>query len=462
MKCSVKEILQCIEKSRYEDKREYLHLNEIEISGVSTDSRKTAQGDLFVPLSGDRFDGHSFVQMAAERGAVLSLWQEAIPIPETIPIPLLFVPDPLKALQQLAQCYREQVNPFVIGITGSNGKTTTKDLMASILSTQYRVHKTKGNLNNHIGVPLTLLSMPNNTEIVIIEMGMSGFGEIELLSKVAKPDIAVITNIGESHLEHLLSRENIAKAKLEILTGIKENGWLILNGDEPLLRTEIEKMDLPLQLIWVGKDQKSDFYPLKIEMMNTDGVHFITGDGGQYDLPLLGTHNIINSLMAIQAGKILNVSHEEMKEGLKNLSLTSMRLEKMKAKNGSTVLNDAYNASPTSMKASLNLLSTFASYKKIAILGDMLELGENAEGYHREIGKICADLQLDLLITTGSLGKWIAAGAMEHGMTQVYHFDDMDQIGSFVLEQSDVDTFILVKGSRGIHLENVVDQLIIK
>ena len=212
-----------------------------EINGVTTDSRLVEVGNLFFPLVGDTFNGHEFVDKAIELGAAAVIWKEKEPNPPQ-QVPVIFVKDTLVALQDLAEAYLKQLNPKVVGITGSNGKTTTKDMVAAVLETTYKVHKTKGNFNNHIGLPLTILSMEENTEIAVLEMGMSGKGEIELLSKIAKPDVAVITNIGEAHLMDLGSREEIASAKLEIVKGLKENGRLIYHGDEPLLLERVPSL----------------------------------------------------------------------------------------------------------------------------------------------------------------------------------------------------------------------------
>jgi len=431
------------------------------ISGVSTDTRKINKGDLFIPLVGDRFNGHAFLEEAEQQGAVAALWQKDQPLIDRVSIPIIFVSDTLLALQNLSQRYREQINPTVVAITGSNGKTTTKDLVSAILATSFRIHKTEGNLNNHIGVPLTLLSMPEDTEIAIVEMGMSNFGEIERLSEIARPDIALITNIGESHLEYLKSRENIAKAKLEILKGLKIDGTLILNGDEPLLRKQLDITLLDYQIRWMGIESSNNVYASDIEL-NSEQIKFKTNDGVSFDLPLLGMHNVLNSLMAIEVGKLMNVTMSNIKEGLKAPKLTGMRLQQMRAKNGALILNDAYNASPTSMRAALSLLNSLNNTKKVAVLGDMLELGNDSKHFHHEIGIYCAELEIDLLITTGKLGGWIARGASEHGMLQenIYNIDKIENIPSLLRQLTDNDTVILVKGSRGVHLETVVNQLI--
>lgn len=440
-------------------------LDGLMISGVSTDSRKINYGDLFIPLIGEKYDAHEFLRLAKESGAVAALCQKDRDICDTdIDIPLIKVTDTLNALQTLASKYRDFINPTVIGITGSNGKTTTKDILSSILEHKYKVHKTSGNLNNHIGVPLTLLSMPDDTEIVVVEMGMSNLGEINILSRIARPDIAVVTNIGESHIEYLLTRENIAIAKLEIVNGLKDDGFLILPGDEQLLKGVLTKIkvDKSIRVRWVGNSQDNDNYPLEVILEGTDGISFSDSSNDRYFIPLIGVHNIHNALTAIEVGKVLGIEKQEIMKGLANIQLTSMRLEKIKAKNGSLILNDAYNASPTSMQASLKLLNSLEQFKyKIAVLGDMLELGEETEKYHEEIGRMCAEMNIDYLLVTGEFGKTIVCGAKKSGIKDMYvkYFDNIDHISDYILKHSDSDTVILIKASRGIKLENVVNRL---
>lgn len=444
---------------------DYKILSEKIITGVSTDSRKICAGDLFIPLVGDKYDGHAFIKLAEESGAIAILCQSDKDISDIdIDIPVIRVLNTLEALQSLAMKYRDLINPTVIGITGSNGKTTTKDLIYSVLNSKFKVHKTQGNLNNHIGVPLTLLSMPEDTDIAVVEMGMSNFGEIEELSKIARPDIAVITNIGESHIEYLKTRENITLAKLEIIKGLKQGGKLLLPGDEQLIKKILTnfKIDNNIEIRLIGNSQNNDYYTLNVENKGTEGVSFIDSYSDDYYIPLLGMHNVINALMAIQIGKILEVSKQDIHKGLANIQLTGMRLEKLKAKNGSLILNDAYNASPTSMQASLKLLNSLDHFKnKIAVLGDMLELGEEAEKYHEEIGELCTKIGLDYLLVTGELGEFIIRGAKKCGIkeSQIKYFENIDLISDFILENSTSNTVILIKASRGIKLEKVVNQL---
>jgi UDP-N-acetylmuramoyl-tripeptide--D-alanyl-D-alanine ligase len=371
----------------------------------------------------------------------------------------------LQALQLLAQNYLMQCQAKVVGITGSNGKTTTKDILFSLLTTKYKVHKTQGNYNNHIGLPLTILSMPADTEIVVLEMGMSGRGEIELLSKLAQPESVIVTNIGEAHLLQLGSRLEIARAKLEILSGLKDGGLFVYHGDEPLI-TEVlaepttSKPD-GLQTATFGLGHDNDEYASG--MMNVDNsIMFVSNKGGDtpYRLPLLGEHNVVNCLGALIVARHYGISEEEIAAGLSAVVLTGMRIEIVTGVNGITILNDAYNASPLSMKAAISVIEQLKGYRrKFVILGDMLELGELEEEYHREVGRYLGD-KVDQLFTLGSLARFIAEGASEklepnniHAYTDKMELIDMLKS---VLQTKDA---VLVKGSRGMKLEEVVDAI---
>ena len=401
------------------------HQADVHITGVSTDSRQAQKGSLFIPLVGEKFDGHQFVEKAFENGAVATLWDRSIEgAPENYPV--IFVDDTLKALQLLAHSYLQQVQPKVVGITGSNGKTTTKDLVAGVLSTTYKVHKTNGNFNNHIGMPLTILSMPEDTEVAVLEMGMSGRGEIELLSMLAQPDVAVITNIGEAHLLDLGSREGIAEAKLEILAGLKPEGVFIYDGDEPLLRKDYDKYET----VTFGQSKHNTLYPISV-MQKEDSTEFTCNNiESQINIPVLGRHNVLNALAAICVGKALNVTEENMIKGLKQVQMSNMRLEMQQGPGGLTVINDAYNASPTSVKAAIQLLKDMTGFgQKILVLGDMLELGDEEIRYHQEVGESVKDSGIAYLYTYGTLGQEIAKGAKGHlPEDRILAFTDKQQL----------------------------------
>ncbi|MDQ0416383.1 UDP-N-acetylmuramoyl-tripeptide--D-alanyl-D-alanine ligase [Croceifilum oryzae] len=434
------------------------------ISSVSTDTRSLQQGALFVPLVGERFNGHQFLSQAMEAGAVVALWSELEPIPKGCSIPLVVVPDTLTALQQMAKKYREELAIPIVGITGSNGKTTTKDLVAAVLGQAFRVHKTAGNLNNHIGVPLTLLSIPEETEIAIVEMGMNHVGEISLLSQLATPKVAIVTNIGESHIAHLGSREGIAEAKLEILDGLQQDGTLIYDGDEPLLTEKVRQ--IPQTQVRVGWGEMNDEMPVDVEVLGTEGFTFQSRKTRhRYRLPLLGRHNMVNACFAIAVGRFFQMSEEQIAQGLLHVSLTGMRLEMLTAKNGAPIINDCYNASPTSMKAAIRLLQEIEPMKeKWALLGDIRELGEEwEESYHRELGAYVIEKGIHKLFTVGDRGKWIAEGAQEVGndpSCEIIHFSSVEEASKYIDKIGHPQALILVKASRAMKLDQAIRSLV--
>lgn len=424
---------------------------------IMTDSRKKGNKGLFIPIVGDQFDGHTFLKDAIYNGAVAALWQKAKDIPSFVPndFPLYFVDDTISGLQTLAKYFLKQVKPIVIGITGSNGKTTTKDLVYSVLQKKYKTFKTKGNFNNHIGLPLTILSMPEQTDILILEMGMNNFGEISLLSRLAEPDYAIITNIGESHIEYLGSREGIAKAKLEIVEGFHPQSKLILDGDEPLL----QNIHKDIVVIRSGFDPENDLVITNVKFENDR--HYFKVNGEDYELALLGCHNVKNASYAIAIGLELGVAIEQIKEGLLDFEITGMRLERTVGKNNALIINDAYNASPTSMKAAIETVKDFNHYKrKIVVLGDMYELGPDEQALHRSVAEVITPPITDL-ITIGEKGKWISDEVRAQGNPiKVYSFLRKEEALPFITELLSKDVVILFKASRGARLESLVNELL--
>ncbi len=419
----------------------------IYLQGVSIDSRDITKNNLFVPIVAER-NGHDYVEKAIEQGAVISLWSQEEP--NRPDVPLIIVKDTLLALQQLASVYRDELQLKVVGITGSNGKTTTKDMIASILETTYRAQKTKGNLNNHIGVPLTILSLREDTEVAVIEMGMNHFGEIELLSKLAKPDIAVITNIGESHLAHLGSRAGIAKAKLEIVEGLHADGVLIYYGDEPLLRSTNQN------LITFGSNKENDWFATDVKM-TVEGTSFFIKNNEEIFIPILGKHHVQNALASIAIATYLNVSIANIKKGLSQLEMTKMRMQVIHAKNNITIINDAYNASPTSMKAALATVGELDYEKKIVVLGDMLELGDDEVYFHEEIGKMLKPNIADYVFTYGERSKYIATkatSAFPEGHVKL--FIDKQTLINELKHVVVSNTLLLIKASMGMKLWEVI------
>lgn len=433
------------------------------VTGVATDTRKEMAGMLFVPLVGENFDAHDFLDKAVSQGATAALWQADRPRPQT-DLPLIEVDDTLLGLQRLAAGYRNELGVRVIGVTGSNGKTSTKDILTAVLSRQFKVQKTLGNLNNHIGLPLMMLLLEEDTEIAVLEMGMNHFGEIALLARLAQPEIGVIINIGESHIEHLGSRDGIADAKCELIEALPADGTAVLLGDEPLLRARSGKT--AASIVWYGLGDGNDVQATDVKNLGVHGSEFSV-EGVRYTLPLPGEHNVGNALAALVVGRALGMEAEQISEGLAQAVLTARRLEIKKARLGGTVIDDAYNASPTSMRAALNMLAGMPNAPKIAVLGGMLELGDSSEEMHREIGACVARLDLDHLVCVGALAADIAAGARAAGFPaeRIFATDAKPSAVGHVEEllrqsaERQGDAVVLVKASNGIKLGEIVQSL---
>lgn len=432
-----------------------------DISYVTTDSRETGADTLFVAIKGERFDGHDFITASANGNGLRAAL--ASRIPESLPegFSLILVDDTVKALGLFAKEYKKLYAPSVVAVTGSVGKTTTKEFIGAVLSEKYKTLKTEGNHNNNIGLPLTLLSIAEGTKVAVIEMGMSGFGEISYLSAIAEPDIGLITNIGTSHIEKLGSREGIAKAKLEIIDGFRPGSKLILNGDEPLLAGR--------NAIYVGKSESCDFRITNI----TEGANGTAFDLSAYGetvesivIPTFGEHNVMNASFAYAVGCALGLGEFEIRRGLMNYKTTGMR-QSVNSLCGRTIIEDCYNASPESMLASLKVLSDMAkreNKRSVAVLGDMLELGFYSEEGHRRVGAAAAYEMIGMLVTFGKSAETIARAAVRFGMDpeNVYAFDDIgnpEKVGEFLLKNTGVDDIIMFKASRGIRLERVIEYL---
>ncbi|WP_339227605.1 UDP-N-acetylmuramoyl-tripeptide--D-alanyl-D-alanine ligase [Oceanobacillus sp. FSL K6-2867] len=429
----------------------------ITIKQVTTDSRTKGEGLLFVPLVGENFDGHDFVKQAIENGACAIIWDESKYLPDSIPnnLPIYFVKDTLKALQDLSSAHRTEVDPIVIGITGSNGKTTTKDLASAVVKTTYRTHATKGNFNNHIGLPLTILSMDRNTEALIVEMGMSNFEEIDLLTRIARPDIAIITNIGESHIEFLGSREGIAKAKLEIVNGLDKDGILIIDGDEPLLREK----NIEQKKITCGFSEENDYNISEVKIHTTE-TEFVFSDGISYHIPLFGKHHAKNASFALALGKFLNIPTEKSKQALQNLKLTGMRFELVKGKNNVSIINDAYNASATSMKAAIEVVKQMSGFQeKVLVLGDILELGDHAREFHESVAEVIEE-PITVLFTYGDHAKWIQAAVQAKDQKIVCkHFASKEELVHELDPYLTKNSLLLFKASRGLKFEEMIEAI---
>ncbi|KGA97015.1 UDP-N-acetylmuramoylalanyl-D-glutamate--2,6-diaminopimelate ligase [Alkalihalobacillus alcalophilus ATCC 27647 = CGMCC 1.3604] len=429
-------------------------LKEMTFPSVSTDTRTLEKGALYVPLVANR-NGHHFVKQAIENQATAALWNQHEPVPDDLPtnFQLFFVEDTLKALQKMASNYRDVVNPVVIAITGSNGKTTTKDLVESVLSLGAITYKTQGNFNNHIGMPLTILAMPCDCQYLILEMGMSGFREIELLSTIAKPNQAIVTNIGESHMEQLGSREGIAKAKMEIVSGLTAGGSVFIDGDEELLKPYWNESTKA-----IGFKQDNVLQIEQVKMLQ-EGYTFVFHHH-QYSIPLLGKHNVKNAAICIALAQELGFDTEQIQTGLSAVQITGMRLEKTTGPFGELVINDAYNASPTSMKAAIETVKEMPTFeKKIVVLGDLYELGEKEEELHRSIAAAITP-PITTVIWVGDFVHWMHDEWSKHyatSSTAAFYFKTKEEAVKTIRSYVDDQTVILFKASRGMKLEELIN-----
>ncbi len=430
-------------------------------SGITTDSRKVARGNLFIPLVGEKFDGHDYIEQCFDTGASICLTQKVIP--ERDNCSAVLVNDTAKALRDIATWHRNKYNIPVVGITGSVGKTSTKDLISCVLARKYEVLKTQGNFNNEIGLPLTLFNLDERHEVAVIEMGMSGFGEISRLTAIAQPQVAVITNIGVSHIEKLGSQQGILKAKLEILEGLKPDGLVVLNGDDPLLREKRGKLDS--RAVFYGMDGSVDYRAENYQSLGEDGSSFsIMVDNKTYEVkvPVPGIHNVYNAMAAIALGVEMNISMKIIVEGISDYSPGSMRQNIISHK-GIKIINDAYNASPQSMQAAINVLEELSTKTRgIAVLGDMLEMGNMAKELHYSVGDFIKDKNISHLITVGKDSKNITQAVTDSGNSSINlrHFDNNSDALDYIIGIVKQGDYILIKGSRGMKMEQIAEGLL--
>jgi len=434
----------------------------MQITHVSTDSRDVGMNTLFIPLVGERFDGHDYVEDVIQSGVRIVFYQKDKPLPteRTEGILYILVDDTLRALQQLAHYYKNLINPTVIGITGSNGKTTTKDIVSEVLKTTYKTHQTAGNFNNHIGLPLTILSMLPDTEMLVLEMGMNHFGEISLLTQIAEPHYAIITNIGESHIEHLGTRAGIAKAKTEITEGMHDNGYLIYDGDEPLIEQELIQRNFDgnrqIKCGYSGTDQ----YTIQVKQITEKHTEFQLNDTTDYEIPLLGAHHAKNASYAIALADKLDISTKRIQTGFNHISVTGMRFEWLEGKQGVHIINDAYNASPTSMQAAIEVVKDLQGFKKkILVLGDIFELGAHQERLHKQVAESITD-DISVLLTYGEMARVIAEEVKCQTNVEVHHFTNVRELIACLQPFLERESLILFKASRGMHFEKIIDKIL--
>ena len=433
---------------------------DLTVKHVFTDSRNPDPGALFIPLVGERFDGHAFLNEALEGGAAGCFTQRE----RESYLPGKFyikVGSTQKALRDLARHYKQKFRIPFVAVTGSVGKTTTKDMVAAVLGERFTVLKTEGNFNNEVGLPLTLLRLNSNHEICVVEMGMNHFGEIEYLSSIVEPDVAVITNIGDSHIENLGSRENILKAKCEIFSHMDpKKGYVILNGDDPLL--EPLRASLPFQSVLVGTAEGLDYRATGVESDGEKSVrcHVRTPRSGfDVEIPALGNHMLYPTLTAAAVAEHFGMTGGEIARGVLRFAPTKMRMNILKRGDEITILNDAYNANPQSMRAAVEVLSKSGGDYKIAVLGDMFELGPFAPTLHAGVGAYLGKAGIDCLVAVGELARHIYDAAKAAMVPQVYWCETKEEAKPILAELVKPNSTILVKASRGMAFEELVDDL---
>ncbi len=440
---------------------------DIQINSISTDSRTIKKNDIFVALNGENFNGHDFIEDAIKKGAcgaVINKTEKNIEAikkkikENTVDFFLFETNDTLYVLQEIARFYRQNLSIKIIGITGSNGKTTTKDMTHAVLSTAYRTYKSEANFNNEIGVPHAILNLGYSYEAAVLEFGMTHKGDIRRLVEIASPQIRILTNIGPAHLQNFSSINDIAEAKAEIFELSHPEDMAVINIDDELIKQVERKFNG--RKITYGLNSKAE---VKAEDINNNTFTLKIYDKfvAKISLPILGIHNIYNALSAISAGILMEISYDKIVNGITSFSPPSGRMELLKF-NGLWVINDAYNANPISMKRALETFhEIFSDRQKILILGDMLELGEEGIFFHKEIGKQIAQMKVNYLFTFGKLANYIARSAVENGIPQKQVFQDLsaEEIAEKISKKFSGKDVVLIKGSRAMGMEKVIDCL---
>lgn len=428
-----------------------------EVSSITTDSRQAAEGSLFVAVKGERVDGHSFIPSVFEKGALCVISEQELENPAGA---WIRVESSLQAVKDMAEFYRQQLDIRVVGITGSVGKTSTKEVIASVLAEKYKVLKTLGNFNNELGLPLTVFRLREEHQVAVLEMGISDFGEMHRLSKIARPDVCVMTNIGQCHLENLKDRDGILRAKSEIFDYLSEKGAVILNGDDDKLSTIKEVKGI--RPVFFGVESGREIYADEIKSRGLKGIQCRIHAGEEsfsVQIPIPGRHMVLNALAATAVGITMELNVEQIKAGIEKLQSLGGRFHIIE-KGGMFIIDDCYNANPVSMKASLDVLKD-AEHRKVAILGDMFELGENAAELHAGVGCHAAQNEIDLLICVGETSRHMAEAAFQTGgCGEVLQVPTLAALLEVLPKLVQEDDTILVKASHGMHFEKVVERLI--
>ncbi|HII4439591.1 UDP-N-acetylmuramoyl-tripeptide--D-alanyl-D-alanine ligase [Clostridium perfringens] len=429
-----------------------------EIKAVSTDTRKIEEGTMFIALKGENFNGNNYVLEAFNKGAKIAIVDEVKCDLNELKedVALIKVQNTGRALMDLAKFYREKLGLKVVGITGSAGKTSTKDLVAAVLSDKYKVFKTKGNFNNEIGLPLMILELDSTYDVAILEMGMRGLGQIRELAEIASPDLGIITNIGISHIEILKTRENILKAKMEIVTFFDKNNTLVVCGNDDFLGA-LPEAEYKIVKTGVGENFEIGAKNIALEELSSKFTVYDGEKEEEFSLDMPGEHNISNLMLGIAIAKELGVSFEEMKRGLKNIEATSMRLELIK-KDGFSILNDCYNSSPVAVKSAIDVMKNIEGKRRIAVLGTMRELGHKSEEAHEEIGKYAKENGIEKVLCFGDFSENIKEGYGE-GCTVYKNKEELINDLLNIICEGDI---ILVKASRSLKFEEITKALLEK
>lgn len=440
---------------------------DVVLENFSKDTRTMNSGDIYIGIKGENFEGSSLYKKALEKGALGCILNDNVQIdydflknyPNSF---IVTVKDTVKCLQDLASYKRSLYNIPVIAITGSVGKTSTKDILASVLAKKYKVLKTEGNYNNHIGVPLTILRLKDH-DCLVIEMGMNNLGEISILSQIAKPTVGVITNVGTAHIGRLKSRENILKAKLEILDGLASEGVLVINNDNDLLNNWYLEKKKNYKVVTFGCENASDYVAKNIISEKDFSNYQVEFDGNNYDfkINIPGNHFVLNGLCALSIGQLFNIPIKDIKDGIENFELTQRRMQ-IETINDVTIINDCYNANLDSMKSAISYLGSLNNTRKIAILGSMLELGNFEEELHRKVGKEIFENKIDLLVLVGAAAKYIKEEALSLGFNQnnIYYFDNNLSAITKLAELIKANDTILIKASYGMNFIEIYDKLV--
>lgn len=424
------------------------------IEKITTDSREASSGTAFIGIKGERVDGNDYATDFLKNGGSCAVVEKNIDIPHGKTA--IIVDDTKKAIRDIAEFYRMSLEIDVVAVTGSVGKTSTKEMLNSVIEQQFKVFSTKGNFNNEIGVPLTVFQLDSFYEKAVVEMGMSNLGEISRLTKIAKPQVAVITNVGTAHIGNLGSQENILRAKLEILEGLAYDGLVILNGDDKLLWDA--KKNISHRALYYGiENEKADYVAYDVNA-DENGSSFkmnINGEAFEFSVPVVGIHHVYNAMAAIICGLHFDMEVSSIAQGVAKYSTTGMRQNEIKIGNV-TIIEDCYNASLDSMKSSINVLEALKKNgRSIAVLADMLEQGDMSESLHRQVGDYAAQKNVDVVVCVGNDAKYIADQSRNKGVANVFVFDDNCSASAFLRDFIIDGDVLLIKGSRGMRLEEI-------